>query len=92
MNRSDEPRGHFVARVARLQQDRGLSDDDLAQRAKLTKEELSAILQGEGPIPPDVIFLLAGALNVAPGNLLVGMEWVPGQDGGNFRVEDPEGD
>jgi transcriptional regulator with XRE-family HTH domain len=88
----DDPKWHFAERVARLQRDRGLSNQALADRAKLDLVDLEAILRTEGQVALDAIFLLAGALDVEPGELLAGIAWVPDEEGsGEYRVDDPEG-
>jgi transcriptional regulator with XRE-family HTH domain len=93
MRSQGDPRKHFAATVARLQRDRGFSDKELAARAKLGTSDLRAIQDAEGQIGVDVIFLLAGALGVEPGQLLKGIAWDPDASGGagGYRF-DPEGD
>lgn len=81
-----DPKRHFADNIARLQRDLELSDEELAARAKLDPGELEKILAGEGRVALDVIFLLAGALEVEPGELLDGLAWVPdGEGGGEYR-------
>jgi transcriptional regulator with XRE-family HTH domain len=88
--RPTDPRRHLAAKVARLQAERGFSAESLAARARLDLEELERILRGEAPVALDVIFLLAGALEVEPGELLGGLAWVPdGEGGGEYRDADP---
>jgi len=92
MERPDDPKRHFADKVARLQRDRGLSNEALAARAKLDLGELEAILRCESEAALDAIFLLAGALGVEPGELLGGIAWVPGEDDeGGYRAKDPDG-
>jgi transcriptional regulator with XRE-family HTH domain len=86
-----DPNSHFAERIARLQSDLGLTDEALAERAKLGLDELESILRGQGRVPLDVIFLLAGALRVEPGELLGGIAWVPDEEGeGEYRPPDPD--
>lgn len=81
-----DPKRFFSEQVLRRQRDQGLSDKELAARAKLDPQELKEILGGEGEVPLDVIFLLAGALGVEPGKLLEGLAWTPdGEGGGEYR-------
>lgn len=88
----DDPRRHFADRVARLQLGGGLSNQALAERAKLSPDELDEILRAESPLSLDAIFLLAGALGVEPGDLLDGIEWLPdGRGGGEYRADCPDG-
>jgi transcriptional regulator with XRE-family HTH domain len=85
-----DPRRHLAAKVARLQRERGSSAEALAARAQLDLEEVESILRGEAPVALDVIFLLAGALEVEPAELLDGLAWVPdGEGGGEYRHADP---
>jgi transcriptional regulator with XRE-family HTH domain len=87
---STDPRRHLAAKVSRLQRQSGLSTETLAVRARLDLEELEGVLRGEAPIALDVIFLLAGALEVEPGELLAGLTWVPdGEGGGEYRDPSP---
>jgi transcriptional regulator with XRE-family HTH domain len=94
MRRPDDPKRHFADRVTRLQRERGLSNADLAARTKLGLGELEAILRAESGVGVDAIFLLAGALDVEPGELLKGIAWVPDgpEGGGEYRTEDRDGD
>lgn len=79
-------------KVSRLQRALGFSDHELAARSGLDPDELEAVLRGEGKIAPEVLFLLAGALGVEPGDLLEGIAWVPdGEGGGEYRRADPGG-
>lgn len=88
----DDPSRHFAAKVERLRRDRGLSVQVLAARANLDLDELEAILRGETRIALDAVLLLAGALEVEPGELLKGLAWVPDEEGGGeYRVDEPEG-
>jgi transcriptional regulator with XRE-family HTH domain len=86
----DATRRNFARRVARTQRVRGLSTDDLAERAEIDRVELDRILRAEGPVRLDTVLLLAGALGVEPGELLEGIAWVAdGEGGGEYRVEKP---
>jgi transcriptional regulator with XRE-family HTH domain len=88
----DDPKWHFAARVVGRQRDRGLSNETLAELAKLDPGELGEILRAEGRVGLDTIFLLAGALGVEPGELLEGIAWVPeGEEGGGGYVLDGPG-
>jgi transcriptional regulator with XRE-family HTH domain len=92
MNVSPDARRNFARRVGRMQQDRALSTDALAERAEIDRAELDRILRAEGPVALDAVFLLAGALGVEPGELLEGIEWVPdGEGGGGYTTTEPGG-
>lgn len=87
-----EARARFAANVERLRGRRGDSLDRLAERSELGRGELEAILRGEAEADVGAIQRLAGALEVAPGELYDGIAWVPdGEGGGEFRVDPPAG-
>jgi transcriptional regulator with XRE-family HTH domain len=89
---SDDASRNFARRLAQMQQDRALSTSTLAERAGIERADLDRILHGEGPIPTDAVFLLAGALGVEPGRLLEGIAWIPdGEGGGSYKTIDPGG-
>jgi transcriptional regulator with XRE-family HTH domain len=90
-SRSDDALAQFARRVERLQRAQGLSTADLATRSNLDRPELEEILRGEGKASVDVIYLLAGALGVAPGELLEDCR--PSQrEGGGDRLTDESRD
>lgn len=68
---------NFCKNVERLRRERGLSSEALAARSKIESGELGEILRGERKVEVDAIYLLAGALGVAPEVLLEGVEWHP---------------
>jgi transcriptional regulator with XRE-family HTH domain len=89
---SDDASGNFARRLAEMQQVRAVSTRSLAERAGIERADLDRILRGEGPIPLDAVFLLAGALGVEPRRLLEGIAWIPdGEGGGCYRAVDPGG-
>lgn len=94
MKAPDDPRRHFAEKVAQLQRERGFSQEALAARAKLDPAELEAILRGEDEVALDAVFLLAGALGVKPGELLVRIAWDPDSEKGRggYRLDDHAGD
>jgi transcriptional regulator with XRE-family HTH domain len=71
--RPEDAAALFARRVARLQRAGGWSTADLARRSNLDQSELERILSGEEKVDVDVIYLLAGALEVTPGELLDGV-------------------
>jgi transcriptional regulator with XRE-family HTH domain len=88
-----EARMRFAANVERLREQRGYSLDQLAERSRLEKEEIEAILSGEEEARIDSIYLLAGSLGVSPGELYEGVAWIPdGEGGGEFRIDGPPDD
>lgn len=72
MTRQEEAgyRRGFAARVRRLMEVRGLTVAGLADRAKLDRPTVEAILAARHPVWLDEVFLLAGALGVEPGELV----------------------
>lgn len=56
----------------------GLSQEELGFRASLHRTEIGTLERGIRIARIDTVVKLAGALSVAPGDLLVGMEWTPG--------------
>jgi transcriptional regulator with XRE-family HTH domain len=79
----------FAANVDRLRGERGYTVDQLAERSRLGREELEAILRGETEARVDSIYLLAGSLEVTPGELYEGVAWIPdGEGGGEYRIDD----
>jgi transcriptional regulator with XRE-family HTH domain len=79
----------FAANVDRLRGERGYTVDQLAERSRLGREELEAILRGEKEAHVDSIYLLAGSLEVTPGELYAGVAWIPdGEGGGEYRIDD----
>jgi transcriptional regulator with XRE-family HTH domain len=88
----EDARSRFVANVERLRGRRGYSVELLAERSGIGSGELEAILDGEAEASAESILRLAGALDVAPGELHAGVTWVPdGEGAGEYRVEDPGG-
>jgi transcriptional regulator with XRE-family HTH domain len=56
----------------------GLSQEALAVRASLHRTEIGLLERGERLLRVDTLVKLAGALEVAPGELLEGIAWEPG--------------
>jgi transcriptional regulator with XRE-family HTH domain len=84
-----DARMRFAANVDRLRGERGYTVDELAERSRLGREELEAILRGESEAQVDSIYLLAGSLGVTPGELYEGVAWIPdGEGGGEYRIDD----
>jgi transcriptional regulator with XRE-family HTH domain len=71
--KSKEARARFAANVERLRRQRDESVDLLAWRSGLGRTELEAILRGEAEADFGSIQRLAGALEVAPGELYEGV-------------------
>jgi len=56
----------------------GLSQEELGFRSSLHRTEIGALERGSRTARIDTVIKLAGALSIAPGDLLVGMAWTPG--------------
>jgi transcriptional regulator with XRE-family HTH domain len=85
-----DAQARFGANVEDLRQRAGMSVEALAERSELDQDKLAEILSGEADASTNVVYLLAGALGVAPADLFEGMSWVPPADGGNgFAISDP---
>lgn len=83
---SAEPSLQFVANLARWIAEREMTPREVAARADIDSAHLRLILSGKRVVQLDTMVKLAGALGVAPAELLVGVRWVPdGEGGGEFR-------
>jgi len=69
-----------------------MSIESLAERAGLDRAQIEAVLTGSQNAGISVLLRLAGALGVDSGRLLDGITWIPREGGGEYRVEEPEGD
>jgi transcriptional regulator with XRE-family HTH domain len=65
-------------RRARRRED--LSQEELARRASLHRTEIGKLEHGERVCRIDTLIRLAGAMAVPPGELLEGIDWVPGPE------------
>ncbi|HWI97192.1 MAG TPA: helix-turn-helix transcriptional regulator [Solirubrobacterales bacterium] len=69
----------FGQNLARLREDAGVTQEDLAFRASLHRTEIGLLERG-GRIPRiDTLAKLGGALGVPPARLLEGIVWEPGE-------------
>ena len=64
------PKEIFGQNVRRIRGEAGLSQEELAFRAKLHRTYISSVERGERNVSLENIFAIAEALQVAPGNLL----------------------
>jgi transcriptional regulator with XRE-family HTH domain len=80
----------IAAAVRSAQQLHGVSDAELSKRSTIEPNALEQILSGEKEaLPLHVVYLLAGALEVRPAQLMQGIEWVPdGDGGGKYRIDE----
>jgi transcriptional regulator with XRE-family HTH domain len=84
---TNEARRELAERVEGLVRGRGWTMDDLVRRARVEPLELAALLDGTEEVGISLILRLAGALDVETDALIGGIEWVPGPDGGEYRVD-----
>ena len=64
------PKELFGHNVRRIRKEAGLSQEELAYRAKLHRTYISSIERGERNVSVENIFAIADALKVPPGDLL----------------------
>lgn len=68
----------FGENLRRLRRRECLSQEQLAARASLHRTEIGLLEHGERVCRIDTLIQLAGAMAVPPGELLDGIDWVPG--------------
>jgi DNA-binding XRE family transcriptional regulator len=64
------PKEIFGQNVRRIRKEAGLSQEELAFRAKLHRTYISSVERGERNVSVENIFAIADALKVFPGDLL----------------------
>ena len=84
----------FRLNLRRLRRRVGLSQAQLAARASLHRTEIGLLEKGERLPRIDTLMKLAASLEVPPGELLDGIEWVPssGEAEGTFWLPESFGD
>ena len=70
--------GQFGDNLARCRKLAGISQDELSVRASLHRTEISQLERGLRIARIDTLIKLAVSLEVSADELLVGIEWVPG--------------
>jgi transcriptional regulator with XRE-family HTH domain len=65
-----KPKEIFGQNVRRIRGEAGLSQEELAFRAKLHRTYISSVERGERNVSLENIFAIADALQVTPGDLL----------------------
>jgi transcriptional regulator with XRE-family HTH domain len=71
---------HFGDNLRRVRRREGLSQEELARRASLHRTEIGKLENTERVPRIDTLVQLAGAMAVPPGELLDGIDWVPGPE------------
>jgi transcriptional regulator with XRE-family HTH domain len=72
--------GCFGDNLRRIRKREDLSQEELARRATLHRTEIGFLEHGERVCRIDTLIRLAGAMAVQPGELLDGIDWVPGPE------------
>jgi transcriptional regulator with XRE-family HTH domain len=70
--------GRFGDNLARVRREADMSQDELSVRASVHRTEISQLERGLRIARIDTLVKLASSLEVAPGELLEGIEWQPG--------------
>jgi transcriptional regulator with XRE-family HTH domain len=70
----------FGDNLRRVRRREGLSQEELAVRASLHRTEIGKLENTERVPRIDTLIQLAGAMAVPPGELLDGIDWVPGPE------------
>lgn len=70
VRRSSDPKYIVGDNVRRIRHEAGLSQEELADRAKLHRTYISSIERGERNVSVENIFAIAEALKVPPADLL----------------------
>jgi transcriptional regulator with XRE-family HTH domain len=80
--------GRFGRNLRRVRRREGLSQEELAIRAGLHRTAVGLLERG-GRVPRiDTLIRLAGAMEIPPGELLDGIDWIPGPETeGTFRFK-----
>jgi transcriptional regulator with XRE-family HTH domain len=77
---SQEVADRFGANLWRIRRREGLSQEQLAIRASLHRTEIGHLEGGSRLCRIDTLTKLAGSMAVPPGELLDGIDWVPGPE------------
>jgi transcriptional regulator with XRE-family HTH domain len=79
--------GRFGENLRRVRKREDLSQERLAKLASLHRTEIGFLEKGERACRIDTLIRVAGAMAVPPGELLEGIDWVPGPEtDGTFAV------
>jgi len=69
---------HFGRNLARCRKRVGISQEEVSVRASLHRTAVGQLERGERVARVDTLIKLAGALEINPCELLVGLSWEPG--------------
>jgi ribosome-binding protein aMBF1 (putative translation factor) len=88
--RSEEVALRFGRNLFRCRRRAGLSQEQLGARASLHRTEIGLLEHGKRVARVDTVIQLAGAMGVAPADLLEGIHWTPAEERrGGFSFTDP---
>jgi transcriptional regulator with XRE-family HTH domain len=79
----------LATRIDGLRALRGLTIDGLAERSGVDRRQIEAVLHGTSDVGISVMLRLAGALEVKVEDLIDGISWMPGPEGGRYRTDGP---
>ena len=89
LGRGDSDR--FAENLARLRQDAGFSQEELAARAAVHRTQVSLMEGGQRLPRLETLVKLVGALEISPEALLDGITWEPVvSTPGGFKVAEPD--
>lgn len=84
---------HFGRNLVRCRRRADLSQEELGFRASLHRTEIGMLERGIRLARVDTLIKLAGALEVKPEELLVGLDWSPGGTRiGKFKISGEDAD
>jgi transcriptional regulator with XRE-family HTH domain len=79
----------FAENLSHYREQAGLTQEELASRAEIHRTQIGALLSGKQLPRLDTIVKLAGALGVAPADLVEGMTFEPAAQRGKFKFSAP---
>lgn len=76
----------FAENLAYYREQAGLTQEELAARAEIHRTQIGALLNGKQLPRLDTLVKLAGALGIAPADLLDGIRFEPAAQRGKFKL------
>jgi transcriptional regulator with XRE-family HTH domain len=87
--RSEEVAVQFGRNLFRCRRRAAMSQEELGNLASLHRTEIGMLEHGTRLARVDTLMKLAGALSVDPGELLEGIDWLPGSSSeGSFSISE----
>lgn len=89
--RAEEVALKFGENLRRCRRRADMSQEELGSRASLHRTEIGLLENGRRVARIDTLIQLAGAMSIAPAELLEGIHWNPGSDpaAGQFSISRP---